>query len=133
MKSRFILSILLPLLFVAACGTKPKNLIYSGMTTSRLVEKYGEPVRKEASGDGSETWFYKAQKFVNTASQEEWNTDTASPDFSANHGDPGSPSTGSTFSVSRTATNETVGIPVRDGEVTRAAPDNVKIISSPWT
>ena len=128
MKRQALFTVLLPLLVLAACTPKPKNLVHSGMTTSRLVELYGNPVRKETADNGSETWFYKAQKFVDSTSQEEWNTDTASPDFST-HSDPGSPSSGSSVSVSRTATTETIGIQVREGKVTQAAPDNVKIIS----
>jgi len=76
-------------------------------------------------------FFYKAQNFVNTTSQGEWSTDTASPHFSGSQVDTGSPSDGSTISVSRTMTEETVGILVRDGEVTKSAPANVKIIESP--
>jgi hypothetical protein len=131
MKKPSLLAILLPLLFLAACGSKPKNLIHSGMTTSRLIEKHGEPVRKEELEDGSETWFYKAKQYVDEASEEEWSTDTANPDFSISHGSPGGSSTGSSVSVSRTITEETVGIQVCDGEVTKAAPDNVKILGSP--
>ncbi|MDF1740558.1 MAG: hypothetical protein P1U86_15460 [Verrucomicrobiales bacterium] len=128
MKKQSTLAVLLPILFLTACGSKPKNLIYSGMTTSSLIEKYGEPVRKEASDDGSETWFYKAQRFVDSASQEQWSTDTASPHFSESHSDPGKPSDGTSLSVSRTLTTETVGIPIRNGEVTKAAPADLKII-----
>ena len=129
MKNPSILTILLPLLFLTACGSKPRNLIYSGMTTTSLIEKYGEPVRKEASDDGSETWFYKAQRLVDSASQEHWSTDTASPHFSESHSAPGEPSDGTSLSVSRTLTTETMGIPVRDGQVTKAAPVDAKIIS----
>lgn len=131
MKRLSTIATLLVSVFLVACVSKPKNLIYAGMTTTRLIEKYGEPVRKETAEDGSETWFYKAQKFENEASQENWSTDTASPHFSSGQGSPGSASTGSTFSVSRTTTNEELGISIRDGEVTRAAPDNMKIIVSP--
>ncbi len=131
MKNSSLFVILLPLLFLVACGSKPKNLIYSGMTTSRLVEKYGEPVRKESSEDGNETWYYKAQKIVKTTSQEDWSTDTASPNFSGGHGDVGSSSTGSSVSWSRTANAETVGIPVRNGEVVRSPPEDLQILGSP--
>lgn len=129
MRKQTFPAILMPLLFLTGCGSKPKNLIYSGMTTSSLIEKYGDPVRKEASDDGGETWFYKAQRVVNEAAQEHWNTDTASPHFSDNHSDPGKPSEGTSLSVSRTLTTETVGIPIRDGKVTKAAPADAKIIT----
>jgi len=131
MKNRSVSAFLLPLLLLAGCGSKPKNLIYSGMTTSRLVEKYGEPARKESADDGSEVWFYKAQRIEKTISQEDWNTDTASPQFSAEHGSPGAPSSGSSVSLSRTAESETVGILIRNGEVAKSPPDNVKIVGSP--